>query len=40
MNSEQAGINANRKNDDPAMRQWARGKQRPANSERRSSETR
>ena len=34
MNSEQAGINANRKNDDPAMRQWARGKQRPANSER------
>ena len=34
MNSQQAGINANRKHDDPAMREWARGKQRPANSER------
>jgi len=34
MNSQQAGINANRKNDDPAMREWARGKQRPANAER------
>ena len=34
MNSQQAGINANRKDDDPAMREWARGKQRPANAER------
>jgi hypothetical protein len=34
MNSLQAGINANRKHDDPAIRQWARGKQRPANAER------
>jgi hypothetical protein len=34
MNSQQAGINANRKHDDPAMREWARGKQRPANIER------
>jgi hypothetical protein len=34
MNSQQAGINANRKHDDPAMREWARGKQRPANAER------
>ena len=34
MNSEQAGINASRKHDDPAIRQWARGKQRPANAER------
>jgi hypothetical protein len=34
MNSLQAGINANRKHDDPAMREWARGKQRPANAER------
>jgi DNA-directed RNA polymerase specialized sigma54-like protein len=34
MNSQQAGINANRKHDDPAMRQWARGKQQPANAER------
>jgi hypothetical protein len=34
MNSKQAGINANRKHDDPAMREWARGKQRPANAER------
>lgn len=25
MNSQQAGINANRKHDDPAMREWARG---------------
>jgi hypothetical protein len=31
---QQAGINANRKHDDPAMREWARGKQRPANAER------
>ena len=34
MNGQQAGINANRKHDDPAMREWARGKQRPANAER------
>jgi hypothetical protein len=34
MNNQQAGINANRKHDDPAMREWARGKQRPANAER------
>jgi hypothetical protein len=34
MNSQQAGINANRKHDDPAVREWARGKQRPANAER------
>src|SRR6266568_316375 len=34
MNSQQAGINANRKDDGPAMREWARGKQRPANAER------
>jgi hypothetical protein len=34
MNSQQAGINANRKHDDRAMREWARGKQRPANVER------
>jgi hypothetical protein len=34
MNSQQAGINANRKHDDPATREWARGKQRPANAER------
>ena len=34
MNTQQAGINAHRKHDDPAMRQWARGKQRPANAER------
>ena len=34
MNSQQAGINANRKHDDPAIREWARGKQRPANTER------
>jgi hypothetical protein len=34
MNSQQAGINANRTHDDPAMRKWARGKQRPANAER------
>jgi hypothetical protein len=34
MNSQQAGINANRKHDDVAMREWARGKQRPANAER------
>ena len=34
MNSQQAGINADRKHDDPAMREWARGKQRPANTER------
>jgi hypothetical protein len=25
MNSQQAGINTNRKNDDPAVREWARG---------------
>ena len=34
MNIQQAGINANRKHDDPAIREWARGKQRPANAER------
>jgi len=34
MNSQQAGINADRKNDDQATREWARGKQRPANAER------
>ena len=34
MNSQQTGINANRKHDDAAMREWARGKQRPANAER------
>lgn len=34
MNSQQAGINANRRHDDLATRQWARGKQRPANAER------
>jgi hypothetical protein len=34
MNSKQAGINANRKHDDPSMREWARGRQRPANAER------
>jgi hypothetical protein len=34
MNSQQAGINADRKNDDRATRQLARGQQRPANSER------
>jgi hypothetical protein len=34
MNNQQAGINANRKHDDRAMREWARGKQRPANAER------
>ena len=34
MNSQQAGINANRKHDDAAVREWARGKQRPANAER------
>jgi hypothetical protein len=34
MSSQQSGINANRKHDDPAMREWARGEQRPANAER------
>jgi hypothetical protein len=34
MNSKQAGINADRKDDDRAKREWARGKQRPANAER------
>ncbi len=34
MSNKQAGITANRKHDDPAMRQWARGEQRPANAER------
>jgi hypothetical protein len=34
MSSQQAGINTNRKHDDPAIREWARGKQRPANAER------
>jgi hypothetical protein len=34
MNSQQDGINANRKHADVAMREWARGRQRPANAER------
>jgi hypothetical protein len=34
MRRQQAGINENRKHDDPAMREWARGEQRPANAER------
>lgn len=34
MNDHQAGINANRRDDDLAIRQGARGKQRPANAER------
>jgi hypothetical protein len=34
MNRAQAGINADRKHDDRATREWARGKQRPANTER------
>ena len=34
MNSQQAGINSNRKSDDRAMREWARGKQGPANTNR------
>jgi hypothetical protein len=34
MNSQQDGINADRKHDERATREWARGKQRPANAER------
>ena len=34
ISSQQAGINADRKHDDRATREWARGKQRPANAER------
>ena len=34
MNRQQTGINENRKHDDPAVREWARGNQRPANTER------
>lgn len=34
MNGQQAGINANRKHEDSAIREWARGKQRLANTER------
>jgi hypothetical protein len=34
MRRQQAGINENRKHDDPAIREWARGEQRPANAER------
>src|SRR5579859_6259331 len=34
MNGQQTGINTNRTHADPAMREWARGKQRPANTER------
>jgi hypothetical protein len=34
LNSQQAGINANRKHDDASLREWARGKQRTANAER------
>jgi len=34
INSRQAAINAERKDDDRATREWARGNQRPANAER------
>src|SRR6185437_6347900 len=34
MNSRQTGINSNRRHHDRATREWARGKQRPANVER------
>jgi hypothetical protein len=34
LNSKQAGINANRHHGDHAKREWARGEQRPANTER------
>jgi YesN/AraC family two-component response regulator len=34
LNSQQAGINADRRDEDRATREWARGKQRPANAER------
>ncbi|GEM_PF-6873212 len=34
MKSQQAGINADRKHNDRATREWARGKQRPANADR------
>jgi hypothetical protein len=34
LNGQQSGINANRKHEDAVMREWARGKQRPANAER------
>ena len=34
MNNNQDEINANRKHDDPVIREWARGRQRPANEER------
>src|SRR5579864_2365880 len=34
LNSGQAGINADRKDEDRATREWARGRQRPANAER------
>jgi len=34
INGQQTGINTNRTHADPAMREWARGKQRPANAER------
>jgi hypothetical protein len=34
LNSRQAGINKDRKDEDRATRVWARGKQRPANAER------
>lgn len=34
MNNKQDEINANRKHDDPVMREWARRRQRPANAER------
>ena len=34
MNSSQVGINLNRIHEDRVMREWARGKQRPANAER------
>ena len=34
MNGQQAAINTNRKHADSARREWARGKQGPANAER------
>ena len=34
LNSNQAEINDNRKHSDQARREWARGKQRPANADR------
>ena len=34
MNTQQAGINANRGHEDTAIREWARGKQGPTNKKR------